>query len=143
MDTEDNTTQEKDIVINVQNAGNFATFYDALKAADLATMYKGMGPFTLFAPTDAAFAKLPKGQLEALFKDKVQLQATINMHVIRGALLNKDIKASDSQSIQGATLTFAGKDGAFTVNGAKVSKQQIEACNGVIHGIDAVMSLKH
>jgi uncharacterized surface protein with fasciclin (FAS1) repeats len=141
--TQDNTTQEKDLVINVQNAGNFTTFHNALKAADLATTYKGMGPFTLFAPTDAAFAKLPKGQLEALLKDKAKLQATINLHVIRGVLLANDMKASDSQSVQGAMLTFAGKDGTFTVNGSKVSKQEIEASNGVIHGIDTVMSLKH
>jgi uncharacterized surface protein with fasciclin (FAS1) repeats len=143
MDTEDNTTQEKDIVINVQNAGNFSTLYNALKTADLATTYKGMGPFTFFAPTDAAFAKLPKGQLDALLKDKAKLAATLNLHVIRGALLAKDIKASDSQSVQGGMLTFVAKDGVYTVNGAKVSKQQIEACNGVIHGIDSVMVLKH
>jgi len=141
MNTQDNTTQEKDIVVNVANAGNFSTFYNALKAADLATTYKGPGPFTLFAPTNAAFEKLPKGRLDALLKDKARLAATINLHVMRGSLLSKDIKAGDSQSVQGATLAFAANDDGFTVNGAAVSRSEIEASNGVIHGIDSVMVL--
>lgn len=136
-------TQSKDIVANVADAGNFGTFYNALKASDLLNTYKGAGPFTLFAPTDAAFAKLPKGRLEALLKDKAELASVINLHMMKGSLHAKDIKARDSKSVQGATLTFAAHDDGFTVNGAKVSKQEIEASNGVIHGIDTVMSLKH
>ena len=136
-------TQSKDIVVNVANAGNFGTFYNALRASDLMPTFKGIGPYTLFAPTDAAFAKLPKGRLEELLKDKAQLNQVINLHAIRGALLAKDIKASDSTSVQGATLTFAERDSGFTVNGAKVSRQEIEASNGVIHGIDTVMTLTH
>ncbi len=143
METQNLDTESKDIVVNVANAGNFTTFYNALKASDLMSTYKGMGPFTLFAPTDEAFAKLPKGRLEALLKDKAQLASVINLHMMKGALHAKDIKARDSKSLEGATLTFAARDGGFTVNGAKVSKQEIEASNGVIHGIDTVMSLKH
>ena len=132
-------TQDKDIVVNAANAGNFATLTNALKAADLATTYKGIGPFTFFAPTDAAFAKLPKGTLEALLKDKAKLASIINCHVLSGAVLAKDLKAQESRSIQGAPLRFAANDSGFTVNGARVSKQEIEASNGVIHAIDTVM----
>ena len=140
---QDPSTQDKDLVVNLANAGNFATFHNALKAADLMAAYKGIGPFTLFAPTDAAFAKLPKGELQALLKDRAGLSAIINLHAVRGSLLAKDMKASEAKSVQGATLTFAGTEGAFTVNGAKVSREEIEACNGVIHGIDTVMALRH
>ena len=136
-------TQTKDIVVNVANAGNFGTFYNALRASDLLATYKGIGPFTLFAPTDEAFAKWPKGRLESLLKDKTELNKVINLHVIKGSLLAKDIKARDSKSVQGEMLTFAAHDSGFTVNGAKVSKQEIEASNGIIHGIDTVMNLKH
>ncbi len=147
MDTYDsdpkNDTQSKDIVVNVANAGNFGTFYNALRASDLLTTFKGTGPFTLFAPTDAAFAKLPRGKLEELLKDKAQLNQVINLHALKGALLAKDLTASDSTSVQGGTLTFAEMDSGFTVNGARVSRQEIEASNGVIHGIDTVMTLTH
>jgi len=143
MDTQDMNTQDKDIVVNVANAGNFGTLYNALKASDLMSTFKGIGPFTLFAPTDEAFAKLPKGQLHELLKNKAKLNSVINLHVMKGSLLAKDIKASDSTSVQGAPLVFAANDAGFTVNGAKVSKQEIEASNGVIHGIDTVMTLKH
>ena len=136
-------TDTKDIVVNVANAGNFVTLYNALKASDVMSTFKGIGPFTLFAPTDAAFAKIPRARLEALLKDKAELNALLNLHVIRGALLAKDFKAHQPASVQGATLTFAVSEAGFTVNGAKVSRQEIEACNGVIHGIDTVMTLKH
>jgi uncharacterized surface protein with fasciclin (FAS1) repeats len=135
-------TQDKDIVVNVANAGNFTKLHNAMKAADLVTTYKGMGPFTFFAPTDDAFEKLPKGKLEALLKDRARLAAIINLHAIKGAVLAKDIKASDSRSIQGETLTFAANDSGFTVNGAKVSRQEIEASNGVIHAIDTILMPK-
>jgi uncharacterized surface protein with fasciclin (FAS1) repeats len=141
--TQDASTQDKDIVVNFANAGNFGTFLNALKAANLTVAYKGIGPYTFFAPTDDAFKKLPKGELESLLKDKAGLASIINLHVIRGSLLAKDIKPQESKSVQGATLTFAGTDGAFTVNGVKVSRQEIEASNGVIHGIDTVMALRH
>ncbi len=143
MNNEDNSTQDKDIVVNATNAGNFSTFVNALKAADMVTTLKGIGPYTVLMPTDAAFAKIPRLHLQDLLKDKAKLAATINLHVIRGALLAKDIRVSDSQSVQGEMLSFAAKEGAFTVNGAKVTKQEIEASNGVIHGIDTVMTLKH
>jgi uncharacterized surface protein with fasciclin (FAS1) repeats len=138
----DANTQDKDIVVNAANAGNFATLTNALKAADLVGTYKGIGPFTFFAPTDEAFKKLPDGTIEALLKDKAKLAAVLSHHVIKGAVLAKDIKARDSRSLQGETLTFAANDSGFTVNGARISKQEIEASNGVIHGIDTVMMPK-
>jgi uncharacterized surface protein with fasciclin (FAS1) repeats len=143
MNNQDMSTQDKDIVVNIANAGNFSTFHNALKAAGLVGTYKGMGPFTLFAPTDDAFAKLPRARIEALLKDKEQLTALINLHVIRGMILANDLKPQDSESIQGGKLTFAENGSGFTVNGAKVSRQEIEASNGVIHGIDTVMTPKH
>jgi uncharacterized surface protein with fasciclin (FAS1) repeats len=138
----DANTQDKDIVVNAANAGNFATLTNALKAADLVGTYKGIGPFTFFAPTDEAFRKLPDGTIEALLKDKAKLAAVLSHHVIKGAVLARDITACDSRSLQGDTLTFAANDSGFTVNGARISKQEIEASNGVIHGIDTVMMPK-
>ena len=135
----DANTEDKDIVVNAANAGNFVTLSNALKAAGLATTYKGIGPFTFFAPTDDAFKKLPNGALEVLLKDKAKLVAIINSHVMSGSMLAKDFKASTAPSIQGDALKLAPSDSGFTVNGAKVSRQEIEASNGVIHPIDTVM----
>ena len=144
MEKIDLDTQSKDVIVNVANAGNFGIFYNALRASDVLATYKGMGPFTVFAPTDAAFAKLPAGRIESLLKNKTELNAMINLHVIRGALLAKDLKDSESESVQGAMLTIAANDDdGFTVNGAKVSRQEIEASNGIVYGIDTVMTVKH
>jgi uncharacterized surface protein with fasciclin (FAS1) repeats len=133
-------TQNQDIVANVAIAGNFTKLHNAMKAAGLVKTYEGIGPFTLFAPTDQAFEKLPQGELEALLKDKVRLGAIINFHALRGAVLAKDLKSRESRSIQGQSLTIAANDDAqFSVNGARISRQEIEASNGVIHGIDTLM----
>lgn len=142
MNDAGDNTQDKDIVVNAANAGNFATLTNALKAAGLVATYKGMGPFTFFAPTDAAFAKLPKGMLDGLLKDRAKLASILNAHVLPGAVLCNDLVASDSMSVQGETLRIAANDSGFTVNGARVSKQEIEASNGVIHPIDKVMMPK-
>ncbi len=138
MNTDQNT-QDKDIVVNAINAGNFRTLSNALKAADLVATFKGIGPFTFFAPTDEAFEKLPKGTLDALLKDKAKLAALLNSHVMKGAVLSRDIKSRQSQSLQGLPLAFAANDTGITVNGARVAKNEIEASNGVIHGIDKVL----
>ena len=135
----DANTEDKDIVVNAANAGNFVTLSNMLKAAGLATTYKGIGPFTFFAPTDDAFRKIPREALETLLKDKERLTSIINAHVMKGSMLAKDFKASASPSIQGESLKLAHSDSGFTVNGAKVSRQEIEASNGVIHPIDTVM----
>jgi uncharacterized surface protein with fasciclin (FAS1) repeats len=135
----DMNTQEKDIVVNAANAGNFTALSNALKAADMVTTFKGIGPFTFFAPTDAAFEKIPRHALHALLKDKEKLAAIINFHVVRGAMLAKDIKSSKTASLQGQELTIAAGSSGITVNGARVSRDEIEASNGVIHPIDTVM----
>ena len=132
-------TQDDDIVVNAAKAGNLKTLANALRAANLVAAFKSTGPFTLFAPTDEAFAKLAPGTLEALLKNRVKLAAVINYHTMRGMVLKEDLQACSSPSVQGGTLTIAANDEGFTVNGAKVSKKQIEASNGVIHAIDAVM----
>jgi uncharacterized surface protein with fasciclin (FAS1) repeats len=135
----DMNTQDKDIVVNAANAGNFTTLTNAMKAADMIGTYKGMGPFTFFAPTDAAFEKIPRHALHALLKDKAKLAAVLNYHVVKGALLAKDIKSSQTPSLQGQTLTISASASGITVNGARVSRDEIEASNGVIHPIDTVM----
>ncbi|HET7728943.1 MAG TPA: fasciclin domain-containing protein [Usitatibacter sp.] len=139
----DMNTQDKDLVVNAMNAGNLNTLSNALKAAGLVSTFKGMGPFTMFAPTDAAFDKLPKGALEALLKDKQKLADLINAHVMAGAVLAKDMKSSEARSMHGEALRIAAADGRFTVNGAKASRDEIEASNGVIHPIDTVMLARH
>lgn len=132
-------TRDKDIVENAASTGHFNRLGDALKAAGLVNTYKGPGPFTLFAPTDEAFEKIPPGALRRLLEDKAKLAAIINFHVIPGAKLMRDLEASDSRSCQGGTLTIAAGETGFTVNGAKLGRNPIEASNGVIHAIDEVM----
>jgi len=137
MSGEGEYTQDKDIVVNAANAGNFSTLSNALKAAGMVGTFKGIGPFTFFMPTDDAFAKLPKGMLDGLLKDRAKLASLINAHVLSGAV--KDLAPGESRSIQGEALRIAANDSGFTVNGARVSRKEIEACNGVIHAIDRVM----
>jgi uncharacterized surface protein with fasciclin (FAS1) repeats len=134
-------TQDQDIVAKVAKAGNFTKLHNAMKAADVVRTYEGLGPFTIFAPTDEAFAKLPSGQLELLLKDKGRLASILDFHVIRGAALAEDLQARDPRSLQGQSLTIAlaANDDGFTVNGARISKREIEASNGLIYAIDTVM----
>ena len=133
-------TQNKDIVENAASAGKFTTLGNALAAAGLVSTYKGIGPFTFFAPTDEAFSKLPEGAVNRLLKDKAKLAALINFHVIPGAVLAKDMKARDARSRQGESLTIAANDAGYTVNGVQLSPREIEASNGVIHPIDTLMT---
>jgi uncharacterized surface protein with fasciclin (FAS1) repeats len=138
----DLNTQEKDLVVNALNAGNLNTLSNALKAAGLVAKYKGMGPFTMFAPTDAAFDKLGRSAVQALLKDKDKLTDLIDGHVMAGAVLAKDITTREVVSLQGRMLRIAAGDSGFTVNGARVSREEIEASNGVIHPVDTVFTAK-
>ena len=135
-------TADKDIVDTAVAAGSFKTLVKALQAADLVATLKGAGPFTVFAPTDEAFAKLPAGTLEALLKpeNKPKLQRILTSHVIAGRVMAADVvKTSSAKAVSGDTLTIASRDGGVTVAGAKVVKTDIAASNGVIHVIDSVI----
>jgi uncharacterized surface protein with fasciclin (FAS1) repeats len=128
----------KDIVDTAVSAGNFNTLATALKAAGLIETLKGAGPFTVFAPTDAAFAKIPKAQLDALLADKAKLTAVLTYHVVAGAVMSKDVKAGMVKTVQGTSLTVT-TTGGVKVNGANVTAVDIIADNGVIHVIDTVV----
>lgn len=130
--------QAKDIVETAVAAGSFKTLATALQAAGLVETLKGKGPFTVFAPTDAAFAKIPKADLDALLKDKAKLTAVLTYHVVPGAVMAKDVKAGTVKTVQGGMLTL-GTTGGVTVNNAKVVQADIVASNGVIHVIDTVV----
>jgi uncharacterized surface protein with fasciclin (FAS1) repeats len=119
-------------------AGQFKTLATALQAAGLVETLKGKGPFTVFAPTDEAFAKIPKADLDALLKDKAKLTAVLTYHVVPGKVMAKDVKAGKVKTVQGSELTVATM-GGVTVDNAKVIKTDIAASNGVIHVIDTVV----
>ncbi len=135
-----NATSEdkKDIVDTAVAAGSFKTLVTAVKAADLVDTLKGKGPFTVFAPTDDAFGKIPKDKLEALIKDKDALKKVLLAHVVVG----KEVKAADAVKLDGKEVNgfkiSAGKDGV-KIGEAKVVKTDIMASNGVIHVIDTVL----
>ena len=134
--------QMHDIVDTAVAAGSFTTLVAAVTAAGLVDTLKGAGPFTVFAPTDAAFAALPAGTVEDLVKpeNKAKLTAILTLHVISGAVHAADIsgKKLSPASVNGETLKVDGTDGV-TVNGAKVVTADIKGTNGVIHVIDAVL----
>jgi uncharacterized surface protein with fasciclin (FAS1) repeats len=132
----------KDIVDTAVAAGSFKTLAAALTAADLVTTLKGPGPFTVFAPTDAAFAKLPAGTLDTLLKpeNKAMLQSILEYHVVAGKVLAADVvKLTRATTIQGQSVTIAVVNGGVTINGAKVITPDVLATNGVIHVIDSVL----
>jgi uncharacterized surface protein with fasciclin (FAS1) repeats len=129
----------KDIVDTAVAAGNFKTLATALQAADLVKTLKGDGPFTVFAPTDAAFAKIPKDQLDALLKDKAKLTSVLTYHVVPGVVLAKDVKPGAVKTVQGQSLTVKVDGGKVMVDNATVTTTDIRARNGVIHVIDAVV----
>jgi len=133
---------KKDIVDTAVANGNFKTLAAALTAADLVTTLKGPGPFTVFAPTDAAFAKLPAGTVENLLKpeNKAQLQAVLTYHVVPGKVPASAVvgKVTDAKTVNGATINVNGTNGV-KVNNATVTTADVMASNGVIHVIDTVL----
>ncbi|MEW6704044.1 MAG: fasciclin domain-containing protein [Pseudomonadota bacterium] len=132
------TAQAKDIVDTAVAAGDFKTLAAALQAAGLVETLKGKGPFTVFAPTDAAFAKVPKADLDALLADKQRLAAVLTYHVVPGKVMARDVRPGKVKTVQGSELTVASGDGV-TVDNARVVKTDIVADNGVIHVIDSVV----
>lgn len=131
-----------DIVAVAEGAGSFKTLVAALKAADLVDTLKGDGPFTVFAPTDEAFAKLPAGTVDDLLKpeNKEKLKAVLTYHVVSGKVMASDAaKLTSAKTVQGQELTISATDGSVKINDATVSKADIGASNGVIHVIDTVV----
>ena len=132
----------KDLVDTAVGAGSFTTLVAAVKAAGLVDTLKGEGPFTVFAPTDAAFAALPAGAVDGLLKNVPQLKAVLTYHVVPGRVLSSDLKVGTVEvaTVEGRKLTIVkGADGTVTVNGAKVTAADVVAGNGVIHVIDGVV----
>lgn len=133
---------EKDIVDTAVGAESFKTLVTAVKAADLVETLKGDGPFTVFAPTDAAFAKLPKGTLESLLKpeNKEKLVAILKYHVVAGKVTAADVvKLKKAKTVQGSTVKIQVEGDAVKIDNANVVKTDIHCTNGVIHVIDTVI----
>jgi uncharacterized surface protein with fasciclin (FAS1) repeats len=132
--------RSKDIVETAASAEQFKTLVTAIKAAELVDVLQGEGPFTVFAPTDKAFAKVPKDQLQALLKDKEKLQGVLTYHVVAGNVKAADVvKLKSAKTVQGKPVKIAVKEGKVTINDANVVKPDIECSNGVIHVIDSVL----
>ena len=132
------TAQAADIVDTAVSAGSFKTLVAAVQQAGLVDTLKGSGPFTVFAPTDEAFAKIPKAKLDALLNDKAALTKVLTYHVVPGKVMASDVKAGKVATVQGESLTL-GTQGGVSVDQAKVVKADIVADNGVIHVIDSVV----
>jgi uncharacterized surface protein with fasciclin (FAS1) repeats len=134
-------SSSKDIVALASGGENFKTLVTALKAAGLVEILQGEGPFTVFAPSDEAFSKLPAGTLEDLLKpeNKEKLVAILKYHVVPGKVLAADVKTMDAKTAQGQSLKLKVSDEGVTVDNAKVIKTDLLAENGVIHVIDTVI----
>lgn len=133
---------EMDIVDTAVAAGNFSTLAAALDAADLIPTLKGDGPFTVFAPTDEAFAKLPAGTVESLLKpeNRDQLVAILTYHVVSGKVMAKDVaKLSEATTVNGSDISIMVKDGKVRINDATVIAADVATSNGVIHIVDTVI----
>jgi uncharacterized surface protein with fasciclin (FAS1) repeats len=137
--------ETKDVVEVAAGAGTFSTLVTAVKAAGLVETLKGSGPFTVFAPTDEAFAKLPKGTVEDLLKpeNKAKLAKILTYHVVPGKIMSGDIKGKNTivKSVEGSDLAVNATDGV-KINDAKVVTADVAASNGVIHVIDTVVMPK-
>jgi len=134
--------QTKDIVDTAVAAGSFTTLAKALTAADLVATLKGPGPFTVFAPTDEAFAKLPAGTLENLLKpeNKAMLRRVLTYHVVPGKVMAADVvKLSSAKAVSGDMLSIKASGGTVMVNSSRVVSTDIAASNGVIHVVDTVL----
>lgn len=134
------TGKAPDLVQVAVGAGNFTTLATALKAAGLVEALQGEGPFTVFAPTDEAFAKLPPGTVEGLLKDPAKLKEILLYHVVPGKVMaNQVVNLRTATTLQGANVTITAADGGVRINNARVIKTDIQAANGVIHVLDTVI----
>jgi uncharacterized surface protein with fasciclin (FAS1) repeats len=139
--TTSSRAEDKTIVGVASGAGQFNTLVTALKAAGLVDTLNGAGPFTVFAPTDEAFAKLPAGTLDDLLKpeNKQKLTGILTYHVVPGKVMAADVSTSNAKTVNGKEVSIKVEDGKVTYGGANVVKTDIAASNGVIHVIDAVV----
>jgi uncharacterized surface protein with fasciclin (FAS1) repeats len=142
-DSTNYTAPSRNIIDTAITAGNFTTLLAGIKTAGLSDKLTGKGPFTVFAPTDEAFKKLPPGALEALLKDSAKLKAVLSYHVVVGHMLAKDVKSGEMMTLQGSPLTASVSSSGVHVNGAHVKQADIIATNGVVHVIDAVIMPKN
>jgi len=132
--------QPKDIVDTAVAAGSFKTLAKLLTDADLIAVMKGPGPYTVFAPTDEAFAKVPQDVLAGLAKDRAKLQEVLKYHVLTSKWATDDMKlVKQTGTVQGKPVTFGATGGTLTVNGAKIVRPNVDCTNGMIHVIDAVL----
>lgn len=135
--------QDKDIVDTAIAAGNFTTLVKAVQVAGLVDTLKSAGPFTVFAPNDEAFAKLPPGALDKLLADPAELKKVLLYHVLKGTVMAADVHTMRAPTVEGASLRVVVKDGGVMVDKAKVVKTDIVCSNGVIHVVDSVLMPKN
>lgn len=128
-----------DVIEKAMRTKNLSTLVTAIQAAGLVETLKGQGPFTVFAPTNEAFAKIPKETLDNLLKDKAKLTAILTYHVISGEVLSKDITDGNVKTLEGQDLTIKKMGSKVMVNDAQVVNADIKASNGVIHEINTVL----
>ncbi len=134
------SAQPKDIVDTAVAAGSFKTLAKLLTDADLIDVMKRPGPYTVFAPTDEAFAKVPKEVLDSLARDKAKLQEVLKYHVLTSKWTTDDIKlVKQTGTVQGKPVIFGMSGTTMTVNGAKIVKPNVDCSNGMVHVIDAVL----
>lgn len=138
-----NTAPTKNIVDTVIDAGHFRTFAAAINAAGLTVELAAKGPFTVFAPSDEAFKKLPAGAYDNLLKDAGKLKAVLNYHVVSGYLMARDLKSGELATAQGTSLTAVVSSSDVRVNGARITKADIVATNGIVHAMDTVILPKN
>ncbi len=137
------TASAADIVDTAVSAGSFTTLVAAVKAAGLVDTLKGAGPFTVFAPTDEAFAKLPAGAVEGLLKDPEALKKILTYHVVSGKVMAADVvKMKSAATVEGQSVQIMAEGGKVMINNATVVKADIACDNGVIHVIDTVIMPK-
>lgn len=131
--------QADNLIDTAASAGSFKTFLASVKAAGLADSLKNQGPFTVFAPNDEAFAKLPRGTMSALLKDKVRLAQLLTHHIVPGKILVAEVKPGALKTVQGDAVTLTSDNGKVTIDGANVTQSDLSADNGVIQTIDRVI----
>lgn len=129
-----------DLVAALLAAGHFSVLSNALRAAAIVDTWKGPGPFTVFAPTDAAFRKIQREELNLLLKDKARLTALLGYHVVPGKLMAREFATGELQTVQGSPVRLVADDDGLRIANARIMKTDIEASNGVIHSIDTVLA---